>query len=134
MVDFSLTETDRRLMDLMHEEYEIGRRYAREIDRTAEHKQPTPRKTHPDLAGTESPYKLLQKDPQGISGDIMTEALMHMVSARDVSLREEGITFGALVVNDFGTEEQKKSYGHLRLAIGLTEPGAGSDPRNMAST
>ena len=58
---------------------------------------------------------------------------MHIVSARDAYMRKEVHSFGAMVLGDYGTEEQKKEYGHLILSIGLTEPGAGSDPGNMAS-
>ncbi len=36
MVDFSLTDGDIRLMDLTQRDYEITRRYAREVDRTTE--------------------------------------------------------------------------------------------------
>jgi acyl-CoA dehydrogenase len=133
MVDFSLTEADRRLMDLMHRENEFGRRFARELDRTAEHIRPKVKTTHPDLAGIEYPYDILKKNPEGTSGDHITEALMHMVSAHDAHMRNEIHSFGAMVLGDYGTEEQKKNYGHLILAIGITEPGAGSDPGNMAS-
>jgi len=36
------------------------------------------------------------------------------------------------MLNDYGSKEQKAKYGHLRLAIAITEPSAGSDPANMA--
>ena len=64
MVDFSLTEADRRLIALTHQENEFGRRFAREIDRTAEHIPPKVKTTHPDLADIEHPYKILEKNPE----------------------------------------------------------------------
>jgi len=135
MVDFSLTEADRRLMDLMHQENEAGRRVAREIDRTAEHKMPERLyEPHPAVAHTKDPYEVLEKNPEGTSGEVITEALMHMVSADDVILRQSTDSFGNWILGDYGSEAQQKKYNKHRLVIGLTEPGAGSDPGNMAST
>ena len=134
MVDFSLTKADLRMIDLIRQENEIIRRHAREIDRTAEIGVPKFRdKPHPDVAGTPDPFQVLKNDSEGTSGETIVEVLMHMSGARDASLREEGSGFGALVIGDFGSDEQKKLFGDLRLAIGITEPGAGSDPGNMAS-
>lgn len=133
MVDFSLTDADKHYIDLIIQEHEIGRRYAREIDRTSEYKKPEIRPDHPDLEGFPDPYELLEEHPEGTSGEPITHALMYMATARDVTLRADDHGFGNMVLNDFGTEEQKARYGHLRLAIGLTEPGAGSDPGNMSS-
>ncbi|MDP3661010.1 acyl-CoA dehydrogenase family protein [Phenylobacterium sp.] len=134
MVDFSLTEGDQRFLDLIQEEYELGRKFAREVDREAEHKPPVVKTLHPALEGKPDPYELLHESDEGTSGHIMVDALMHMVSAKDLDMRPEGLGFGSMVLEDFGTDEQKAKFGHLRLAIGLTEPGAGSDPGNMAST
>lgn len=55
MVDFSLTDGDIRLMDLTQRDYEITRRYAREVDRTTENETNLRSGDHPDLANTPSP-------------------------------------------------------------------------------
>jgi acyl-CoA dehydrogenase len=134
MVDFSLTEADKRLMALSHHENEIGRRYAREYDRTRENEPSRIRGIHPDVADLESPHDALEREKDQTSGKVIAEALMDMVSARDVNLRDTGEdAFGSWMLNDYGSQEQKAKYGHLKLAIAITEPGAGSDPGNMTT-
>ncbi|MGE3866969.1 MAG: acyl-CoA dehydrogenase family protein, partial [Hyphomonadaceae bacterium] len=84
------------------------------------------------FAGTKSPKKALAEEKGPISGPFITDALMHTVSAHDANVRgPEGGSFGGWIVRDYGTPEQKAAYGHLSLAIGITEPGAGSDPTMM---
>ena len=90
MVDFSLTEADRRLMALAHRENEIGRKYAREFDRKSETQSPRIRGIHPDVADLESPHAALLREKDGTSGEVIAEALMDMVSATDVNLRRLG--------------------------------------------
>jgi acyl-CoA dehydrogenase len=132
MVDFSLTEADQRLIALAHRENEIGRKYARDYDRKSETQPSRIRGVHPDVADLESPHAALEREQDQTSGLVIAEALMDMVSATDVNLRDTGEdAFGTWMLNDYGSEEQKARYGHLRLAIAITEPGAGSDPANM---
>jgi acyl-CoA dehydrogenase len=132
MVDFSLTEADQRLIALAHRENEIGRKYARERDRNSENEPSRIRGIHPDVADLESPHDALQREKDLTSGEVIAEALMDMVSATDVNLRDTGEdAFGTWMLNDYGSQAQKAKYGHLRLAIAITEPGAGSDPGNM---
>ena len=133
MVDFSLTPADKHYIGLIQHENEIGRRHARGLDRTSEYRRPEIRVDHADLDGFADPYEVLEAHPEGTSGEPITHALMYMAGARDANLRADDHGFGNMVLNDFGTEAQKARYGHLRLAIGLTEPGAGSDPGNMSS-
>jgi len=90
MVDFSLTEADRRLVALAHRENEIGRKYARERDRDSENEPSRVRGIHPDVADLESPHDALEREKDGTSGLVIAEALMDMVSATDVNLRDTG--------------------------------------------
>lgn len=134
MVDFSLTAKDEQFIELARREHEAGRRHARELDRTAEHETPHPRREHPDVAGTEDPWSLLERDPTGASSAAITAALMEFVSAKDADLRDDTPGFGGDLVAKFGTPEQKAKFGDLRLALGLTEPGAGSDLGNLSGS
>ncbi|MGE0830960.1 MAG: acyl-CoA dehydrogenase family protein [Hyphomonadaceae bacterium] len=132
MVDFSLTKKDQELIALQLEENEIGLKMAREIDRTYENGPAHLFGVHPEVEGKESPDEMLARDPAGASGPYITEALLALASAQELNLRDTGDdAFGSWMLRDYGTEEQKKKYGHLKLAIGITEPGAGSDPSNM---
>jgi len=132
MVDFSLTEAEQHLKAVAHRENEIGRKYAREYDRNSENEPSYIRGIHPDVAALESPHAALRRGQNQTSGLVIAEALMDMVSARDVNLRDTGEdAFGSWMLKDYGTEEQKARYGHLKLAIAITEPSAGSDPANM---
>ncbi len=135
MVDFSLTETDKKLIDLVREENEIGRAFARELDRTMEVEPSRLRGVHPAVADRENPFELLESVHEETSGLVIAEALMFMASAQDVELRDVGghEAFGSMVLRNFGTDVQKEKYGHLNLAIGITEPDAGSDPGAMRS-
>ncbi|MDP3174142.1 MAG: acyl-CoA dehydrogenase [Phenylobacterium sp.] len=133
MVDFSLTEADQRLMDVARKENEIGRKYARELDNAGEVQTRDKPTDHPSVAGTKSPDDYLAEETSPISGQHMTEAMMKMVSSSDARIRNgfDGGSFGGWIVRDYGTPEQIAAYSHLKLAIGITEPGAGSDPTNM---
>jgi acyl-CoA dehydrogenase len=129
MVDFSLTDADRRLIALAHRENEIGRKYARERDRDSENEPSRLRGIHPDVADLESPHDALEREKDGTSGLVIAEALMDMVSATDVNLRDTGEdAFGTWMLNDYGSEEQKAKYGHLRLAMANMRTNARYDP------
>lgn len=134
MIDFSFTEKDEQFLDRARHEHEVGRRHARELDRTAEHQQPQVRQEHPDVADTLDPWAMLEADSTGTSGAALTAALMETVSAKDADLRGDTPGFGADLVARFGTDEQKVKFGHLRLAIAMTEPGAGSDLGNISGS
>lgn len=133
MVDFSLTPRDEQLIALAERENQIALKYARAADvHSVDGASPFP-VPHPDVAGLEDPFEALARDHEGTSSEVMTEALMMLASAADADLRDRDHAFGSLVLDEFGTEEQKAKYGHLKLAIGLTEPGAGSDPSMIRS-
>lgn len=137
MLDFSLTEADQRVLAMMHHENEIGRRHAREQDRTRELEAPRLHGTHPDVADLEDPFVVLEREAAAgsTSGHVILEALMRMVSATDAGMRDDPHeAFGSGIVAEWASPEQKSRYGHLKLAIGLSEPSAGSDPAAMSST
>jgi len=135
MVDFSLTEADQRLMEISRKENDISRRLARELDESGEVNTTEKPTDHPEVAGTKSPQDYLAEEKEPISGHHMTEALMKMVSSSDAHIRNgfDGGSFGGWIVRDYGTPEQIEAFSKYKLAIGITEPGAGSDPTNMTT-
>lgn len=134
MVDFALTNRDEELIDLVKDENKIAARHARKADvHSIDGAAPFPM-PHPDIKDLEDAYSLLREDASGTSSQFMTEALMMMSGAADADLRERDHAFGSMVLRDFGTDEQKAEFGAKQLAIGLTEPSAGSDPSMIRST
>lgn len=133
MVDFSLTRRDEELIALAERENRIALKHARTADvHSIDGASPFPL-PHPDVADSQDPFEALATDHEGTSSEVIAEALMMISSAADADLRDRDHAFGSLVLDEFGTEEQKAKYGHLKLAIGLTEPGAGSDPSMILS-
>jgi len=130
VVDFSLTEGDMKLMEVMRAERLRARTIAREIDRIPE-SQPLTDGDHPIVAGTIAPYKQLAQEELPISGLAITECLMQTVGAPEFNTRPAPSPSGTWIVNELGTEEQRKAYGHLWLVFGVSEPVAGSDPSAM---
>lgn len=132
MVDFSLTDGDIKMMEAMRAERLKARTIAREIDRVPE-TQPLENGTHPIVADTIAPYAALAQENQPISGLAITECLMQTVGAPEFNTRPAPSPSGTWIVNELGTEEQKKAFGHLWLVFGVSEPIAGSDPSAMIS-
>ena len=133
MVDFSPTEADVRLMDIMRAERLTARTIAREIDRVPE-TQPLPNGVHPIVAGTVAPYVALAEEKAPISGLAITECLMQTVGAPEFNTRPAPSPSGTWIVNELGSAAQKEAFGHMWLVFGVSEPGAGSDPAAMISS
>ncbi|MBY8824334.1 acyl-CoA dehydrogenase family protein [Sphingomonas colocasiae] len=133
MVDFSLTRRDEELVALAERENKIALKHARAADVHSIDGALPFALPHPDVAGLQDPFEALANDHEGTSSEVIAEALMMISSAADADLRDRDHAFGSLVLEEFGTDEQKAKYGHLKLAIGLTEPGAGSDPSMIRS-
>jgi acyl-CoA dehydrogenase len=132
MVDFSFTEADVRLMNLMRSERLLARSIAREIDRLPE-TEPSESGVHPIVADMIAPYVALAEEKEPISGQAITECLMQTVGSPEFNTRPAPSPSGTWIVNEVGSEEQKKAFGHLWLVFGISEPGAGSDPSAMIS-
>jgi acyl-CoA dehydrogenase len=132
VVDFSLTEADVRLMEIMRAERRKAQTLARQIDGVPE-TQPLPNGVHPLVADTIAPYAALAAEKEPISGLAITECLMQTVGAPGFNTRPAASPSGTWIVNELGTDEQKKTFGHLWLVFGVSEPGAGSDPSAMIS-
>ncbi len=126
MVDFSLTDADRRLVALAREEAAIGLTYSRYYDKHEDEIEP---KVFPDVAGRPDPLEVLDEIEGETSGRVIAELLVLMETARgDVRMRRIKHHLGDKIVNYAGTEKQRELFGHKLLSIAMTEPGAGSDP------
>lgn len=134
MIEFRLTETDQHLLDLQREENEIAAKYAREQE-AREDEHPRMHGVLPDAEGREFSDEALARLADETSGNYIIEALMMMEGATDGALKDNPHeAFGSDLFKQFASDEQLEEYGHLLLSIGLSEPGAGSDPLSMRST
>lgn len=131
MVDFSLTQADEAVLSLVEQEREIARTYAR---------NPTPREKlvngiHSAVSNREDPLVVLDRLAADTSGVSIVKALALMVGANDAPMRPNRDGYlGTNIVVYAGSSEQKRQFGHLKLAIAITEPGAGSDVSNIQTS
>src|SRR6516225_2791171 len=128
MVDFTLTPKDEQLVNIAREDSAIARKYARYYDQHHDELEPV---ALPESEGRPDPYALLEEDPEGTSGPIVTQALLHL-EYPDVRMRRDASRFlGTKIIKYAGTPEQIEHFGGMLLSIAISEPGAGSDPRAM---
>jgi acyl-CoA dehydrogenase len=126
MVDFSLTDADKRLVALAREEAAIGLTYSRYYDKHEDEIEP---KVFPEVKDRPDPLEVLDDIEAATSGRVIAEHLILMETARgDVRMRRIKHHLGDKIVNYAGTEKQRELFGHKLLSIAMTEPGAGSDP------
>ncbi|WP_081895001.1 acyl-CoA dehydrogenase family protein [Burkholderia paludis] len=129
MVDFTLTPRDEHLVSMAREDAKIARKYARYYDQNHEELEPV---ALPESADRPDPYALLDADPAGTSGPIVTQSLLFLEHP-DVRMRRDTSRFlGTRIIEYAGTPDQVDRFGDKLLSIAISEPGAGSDPRAMA--
>ncbi|MEO6566937.1 MAG: acyl-CoA dehydrogenase family protein, partial [Casimicrobiaceae bacterium] len=130
MIDFSLTAGDRRLIEVTRFENEAMRKHARFYDQHEEEIEPA---SFPESSELPDKMELMREIEDQTSGLIIAESLMDLEYA-DPRLRRTEHGLGDMIVGYAGTPEQLERFGHLVLAIALTEPGAGSDPRAITGS
>jgi len=134
MIDFELTENDRKILDALREQALVARTYARYYDEN-EHEFPPDEleeaKDHPNG------FQLLamrteQDSPLGVLSMLMTAA--ETWGDYSVRLRRGRGGLGNAALRATGTREQQERWGKLTLAMAITEPGCGSDPSRVQTT
>lgn len=134
MIDFEMSDGDKMLVNEAREQALIARRqYGRYYD---QHENEVPPRELPEVSGRPDPFaQRLEMDGQ-ISGKAIVEALLHMEFFRGdvVPLRVPKISLGNYVLESVGSPEQIEKWGKSRIAIGITEPGAGSDPARISTS
>jgi len=135
MIDFRLTETDRKILERTRQEGLICRRYAREFDENEAEMIPDA------LPEAEEFYAnapaLPTTGPEDTQGPVMMslQAIASYWGDYSVRLRRPmrgGLGNAALAAA--GTDDQKAKWGDLLLSMAITEPGCGSDPSRVATT
>ncbi|HVH07699.1 MAG TPA: acyl-CoA dehydrogenase family protein [Myxococcota bacterium] len=134
MIDFTLTENDQKALAAVRAEGLIARKYARHFDEN-EHEFPPDElaeaKDHPPAFAL-----MLQRKPEDTPLGTMSMLMTAAQTWGDYSVRmrrgKGGL--GNAALQAAGTAEQKQKWGHLTLAMAITEPGCGSDPSAVQTT
>jgi acyl-CoA dehydrogenase len=134
MIDFRLSDNDRKLLDVVRTEALVARKYARHYDEN-EHEFPPEQleeaKDHPGF------MRLFGDRNDQDSGMGVMTALIAMGQTwgdYSVRMRRQKGGLGNSALQAAGTPEQKQKWGHLTLAMAITEPGCGSDPSQVRMT
>ncbi|MBX3025488.1 acyl-CoA dehydrogenase family protein [bacterium] len=128
MIDLTLSPNDEQVLRAVREEALIARRYARYYDEN-EHEFPPDQlpeaKDHPSF------MTRMGHRGDGDAGMAVLSMLIAMGQTwgdYSVRLRRQERGLGNSALQAAGTDEQKAKWGHLTLAMAITEPGCGSDP------
>ena len=134
MINFELSDSDRKVLDHVREEALVCREYARHYD---ENEHEFPPDELPEAKGRRNAYALLQdRDDLDSSLGVISMLITMGESWGDYSVRmrrgKGGL--GNAALRAAGTPEQQQRWGHQTLAMAITEPGCGSDPSQVQTT
>jgi acyl-CoA dehydrogenase len=134
MIDFELSDGDRRILDTVREEALVARRYARHYD---ENEHEFPPDELPEARDRQNVYALLRDREEldsslGVIGILIT--MGESWGDYSVRMRRPRGGLGNAALRAAGTPEQQQRWGHLTLAMAITEPGCGSDPSRVQTT
>jgi acyl-CoA dehydrogenase len=134
MIDFELSANDEKVLDALHEQALVTRKYARFYDEN-EHEFPPAEleeaRDHPSV------FELMAKRGEE---DTPFGTMSMLISAAEtwgdysVRLRRGKGGLGNAALRAAGTPEQQQKWGELTLAMAITEPGCGSDPSRVQTT
>jgi acyl-CoA dehydrogenase len=134
MIDFELTENDRKVLSAVRREALVARNYARHYD---ENEHEFPPDELPEAKDFPPTFSLMA----GRGPDDTTLGVMSMLMSAgqtwgdySVRMRRGKGGLGNAALQAAGTPEQKKKWAHLTLAMAITEPGCGSDPSQVQTT
>jgi acyl-CoA dehydrogenase len=134
MIDFQISANDQKVLDAVRKESEIARRYARYYD---EHEHEFPPDQLEEAKDSLNPFTLLgERTSEDVGMSVLTTLIARGMTWGDYSVRvrrQKG-GLGNSALQAAGTPEQKQKWGHLTLAMAITEPGCGSDPSKVQTT
>ncbi len=134
MIDFSLSENDRQVLDEVRRQSLVCREYARYYD---DHEDEFAPDELPEASDFGSPYAAMA---QGGDLDSSMGVLSMLVAAGQtwgdytVRMRRGGGGLGNAALRASGTPEQQLRWGGVSLAMAITEPGCGSDSKAVQTT
>ena len=134
MIDFELSNLDRKVLDEVRRQALVCREYARYYD---EHEDEFVPKELPEAKDFDNPYGLLATRGEEDSGlGVLSMLIVAGQTWGDYSvrLRQSRGGLGNAALRASGTPEQQQRWGRLILAMAITEPGCGSDSKAVQST
>lgn len=134
MIDFELSANDAKILDEVRTEALVARRHARYYD---ENEHEFPPDELPEAKSFPNLLTLFGNRNSEDSGMATMTALIAMGQTwgdYSVRLRRPRGGLGNSALQAAGTPEQKSKWGHLTLAMAITEPGCGSDPSMIQTT
>jgi acyl-CoA dehydrogenase len=134
MIDFTLSENDRRILAAVRAEALVARRYARHYD---ENEHEFPPDSLPEAKDFPEPWALMrERKPEDSGLGVMSMLVSAGQTWGDYSVRMRRTKggLGNAALRAAGTPAQQEKWGHLTLAMAITEPGCGSDPSRVQTT
>jgi acyl-CoA dehydrogenase len=134
MIDFELTPNDRKVLDHIRAEALVARNYARHYDENEHEFPPDELPEAKDFPGLFEVMKGRGKDDTGLGVMSMLISAGQTWGDYSVRMRRGSGGLGNAALRAAGTPEQQQRWGHLTLAMAITEPGCGSDPSKVQTT
>ncbi|RIL05309.1 MAG: acyl-CoA dehydrogenase [Proteobacteria bacterium] len=134
MIDFTFTEHDKKVLDAVRAEALVCRGYARHYDENEHEFPPDELPEAKDFPPTMSLFAGRGKDDTSLGVMSMMLAAAQSWGDYSVRMRRGKGGLGNAALRAAGTPEQQKQWGHLTLAMAITEPGCGSDPSRVQMT
>ncbi len=133
MIDFKLSENDEKILQVVREEAEIARKYARHYD---ENEHEFPPEELPEAASFEPSVKPAPHGERDSSPPVLSMLALMARNYGDyaVHLRRGKGGLGNAALSAAGTPEQKQRWAGETLSMAITEPGCGSDPSRVSTT
>jgi len=134
MIDFTLTDNDKSLLQSWTDEALVCRKYARYYD---EHEEEMAPEELPEAADFQKnavvPPAL---GPDDTSRPVMLgfQSIISHYGDYTIRLKRQGGGLGNAALMASGTPEQQTKWSGLRLSMAITEPGCGSDPSRVSTT
>lgn len=132
-MNFELTPFDRDIIAEANAQANIARKYAIHYD---VNEDDVPLREFPEAVGRPDPLHEIRNINQPTSGSKFLEAQIILEYSRGdaAHLRKPKVCLGNYVLSAVGTPEQIHRWDDIRIAIAITEPGAGSDPSRVTTT
>jgi acyl-CoA dehydrogenase len=134
MIDFTLTENDRKLLENVRSQALVCRGYARYYD---EHEEEFAPDELPEAKDFKSPYaELAGRTDEDASMGVMAMLISAEMTWGDYSVRLRQMPggLGNTALRASGTPEQVERWSGKTLAMAITEPGCGSDSKAVQTT
>jgi acyl-CoA dehydrogenase len=134
MIDFELTQNDKKVLGSVRAEALACRAYARHYDENEHEFPPDELPEAKNFPPMMSLFAGRDASDTGLGVMSMMVAAGQSWGDYSVRMRRGKGGLGNAALRAAGTPEQQKQWSHLTLAMAITEPGCGSDPSRVSMT